>query len=88
MLIGDRLCQPSHVSHSGYPVLPVGAGEQEWFTPKEAAAYLRIHVNTLYDWVRRGLVRGHPLPTGRGQRFRRRDLDEVLTKRPEDPPET
>jgi excisionase family DNA binding protein len=52
-------------------------------TAKEAAAYLRVHVNTVKRLVKAGELRHYRL--GRGDlRFRREDIDDWLsTKRKE-----
>jgi len=50
----------------------------EWLTPKEAAAYVRLHPKTLYRYVRAGKLQEYrPGGTGR-PRFRREDLDALL----------
>jgi excisionase family DNA binding protein len=50
----------------------------EWLTPSEAAKYLKVDRTTIYRWEEAGLIRSYPLPTGRGRRFDRDELDAVL----------
>jgi len=50
----------------------------EWLTPKEAAAYIKLHPKTLYKYARVGKLQQYrPAGTGR-PRFRREDLDAFL----------
>ena len=50
----------------------------ELLTPREAAAYLKVAVQTLYDWVSERKV---PVErAGRALRFRRSDLDTWLKR--------
>lgn len=60
--------------------------DQEWFTAREAAEYMRISVHTLCrEWVRRGIVYHPPLPAGAERqrwRFRRAWLDAALDRNP------
>lgn len=46
---------------------------QVWFTPKEAATYLRISVPTLYRHTAAGLLPCYHV--GRSRRYNRADLD-------------
>lgn len=49
-----------------------------WLTAKEAAEYLRlVSVDALYQRCARGQLK--PLRLGRQMRFRRRDLDALIT---------
>ena len=50
----------------------------EWLTPSEAAKYLKVDRTTIYRWEEAKLIRSYPLPTGRGRRFDREELDAVL----------
>lgn len=43
----------------------------------EAAAYLRVHPDTLKRWVKTGKCRAYRMPSGR-YRFRRSDLDGLI----------
>jgi excisionase family DNA binding protein len=57
--------------------IPHGAGE--WLTAKEAAAYLRLpSVKALYQRRARGQIKAFAL--GRSLRFRRRDLDALMSQ--------
>jgi excisionase family DNA binding protein len=51
----------------------------EWLTLEQAAAYLKISTQTLYRWVDDGRLVAYELPAGRGRRFKRDDLDGLLT---------
>jgi excisionase family DNA binding protein len=51
----------------------------EWLTLEEATAYLRVSRQTLYRWVQEGRLVAYELPSGRGRRLRREDLDDLLT---------
>lgn len=53
-----------------------------WLTPSEAAKYLRVDRTTIYRWEDAGLIHSYPLPTGRGRRFDRDELDAVLRRTP------
>lgn len=52
----------------------------EWWTAKEAAAYVKVGTRTLLLWVRQGKIRGYPLSgiKRRVWRFRKADLDAAL----------
>lgn len=54
---------------------------QEWFTPSEAARYLRVSRQTIYRYMEQGLLPFYELKSGGGRRLRRRDLDALLEKR-------
>ena len=47
--------------------------EQVWFTPQEAAAYLRISIPTLYRLTAAGGLACYHI--GRSRRYKREDLD-------------
>src|ERR1700682_1073409 len=51
----------------------------EWLNLDQAAAYLKISTQTLYRWVEDGRLVAYELPSGRGRRFKREDLDSLLT---------
>ena len=53
----------------------------EWFSPNEAAKYLRITRTTVYTLMREGRLPYHVMPKGR-RRLRREDLDAVLKPAP------
>ena len=60
----------------------------EWLTPQEAAAYLKLHPQTLYRYAKAGKLRQYrPGAVGR-PRFRREDLDALLLGQGEALPET
>lgn len=51
---------------------------QEWFTPAEAAAYLRVSRQTIYNYMDQSLLPYYELKSGGGRRIRRADLDALL----------
>lgn len=51
---------------------------QEWYTPAEAAEYLRVTRQTIYNYMEQGLLPYYELKSGRGRRLRRADLDALL----------
>ncbi len=55
----------------------------EWLRLKEAAAYLKVGVSTLYRWMDQGRVRYYELESGGGRRFKREDLDALLRPKPD-----
>jgi excisionase family DNA binding protein len=59
-------------------VAPFRELPEDWLNPDEACAYLRLpSLKALYQAVRRGTVPVHRM--GRLLRFRRPELDQVLT---------
>ena len=61
---------------------------QSWFTPAEAAKYLRVSRQTIYNYMESGLLPYYELASGGGRRIRRSDLDGLLrpaTKESPDP---
>lgn len=50
----------------------------EWFTPTEAANYLRVSRQAIYKYMERGILPYYELKTGGGRRLRRSDLDSLL----------
>ncbi len=58
--------------------------EQVWFTPSEAAAYLRVKRQTIYRYMKIGLLRYYEFKSGGGRRLRRADLDALLEKHQSD----
>ena len=54
------------------------SNEQIWFTPAEAAAYLRVTRQSIYHYMNKGLLPYYKLKSGGGRRLRRSDLDAVL----------
>ena len=49
-------------------------------TRDEAAAYLRVSLRTLDRWVQERKLRVYRLEAGRRRRFKREDLDRLLTE--------
>ena len=55
---------------------------QVWYTVDEAATYLRVTRQTLYNYMSEGILPYYELKgVGRGRRLRRADLDGLLTRR-------
>jgi excisionase family DNA binding protein len=54
--------------------------KQEWFTPAEAAKYLRVSRQTIYNYMDNGLLSYYELKSGGGRRIRRTDLDALLER--------
>jgi excisionase family DNA binding protein len=54
--------------------------QQEWFTPAEAAKYLRVSRQTIYAYMNQGLLPYYELKSGGGRRLRRADLDALLER--------
>ena len=52
--------------------------KQEWFTPTEAATYLRVSRQTIYNYMEDGFLPYYQLKSGGGRRLRREDLDALL----------
>jgi excisionase family DNA binding protein len=59
--------------------------DQQWFTPAEAAKYLRVSRQTIYRYMTDGLLPYYELKSGGGRRLRREDLDALLEARHETP---
>lgn len=53
--------------------------DREWLSVKEAATYLRVSKRTIYSWVAQKLLRAYRTPKAGLLRFKRQDLDAVLT---------
>lgn len=58
------------------------ASVTEWLTVNEAAAYLRVHRTTIYQWCEEGSLPYFELRPGGGRRIRREDLDGLLKPAP------
>ncbi len=58
----------------------VGEQTQVWYTPTEAATYLRVARPTIYRYMEMGLLPYYELKSGGGRRLRRSDLDAVLER--------
>jgi excisionase family DNA binding protein len=54
-----------------------------WLTTEEAAAYLRVHPETLRNWARKSVIPAAKLGNRGGFRFKRGDLDRFLESRSE-----
>ncbi len=52
-----------------------------WLKTPEAAAYLQVHVETLRNWARKGVIASAKLGNRGGFRFKREDLDRFLEQR-------
>jgi len=48
--------------------------DAEWWTRREAAAYLRVKERTIDDYVRRGVLTRHRIAGTRSVRFRAEDV--------------
>lgn len=54
--------------------------DQRWLTPIEVAKELRLHRNTVYNWIAKGILKTSR-PTGSNKYFiDRNDLDSLLQK--------
>jgi excisionase family DNA binding protein len=53
----------------------------DWLTTEEAVQYLKVHPETLRNWVRKGAIPAAKLGNRGGYRFRRDDLDRFLDTR-------
>jgi len=51
----------------------------DWLTAREAAAYLKVDRTTIYRYCEQGLLPYYDLKTGGGRRFKRQDLDTLLS---------
>jgi excisionase family DNA binding protein len=55
--------------------------ETGWMRTMEAARYLGVHVETVRNWARKGVIPAAKLGNRGGFRFRREDLDRFLESR-------
>jgi excisionase family DNA binding protein len=55
--------------------------EPGWIRTPEAARYLGVHVETMRNWARKGVIPAAKLGNRGGFRFRREDLDRFLESR-------
>jgi excisionase family DNA binding protein len=55
----------------------------EWLTTEEAAAYLKVHRETMRAWARKKVIPAVKLGNRGGFRFKRPDLDAFLESRRE-----
>ncbi len=54
--------------------------KQKWLTPSEVAHELRLHRNTVYNWIAKGILKTSR-PDGTNRFFiDRKDLDTLLQK--------
>jgi excisionase family DNA binding protein len=51
---------------------------EDLFSPEEAAVYLKVHVQTVRDWIRTGRLKASRLAGQRSLRIRASDLQSVL----------
>lgn len=60
---------------------PAGVGSLEYVTAAQAAAYLQVHVRTIYAMALDGRLTAHRLgsPSARNKRFRRTDVEGLLS---------
>jgi excisionase family DNA binding protein len=56
-------------------------GDKIWMTTSDAARYLGVHVETLRNWARKGVIPAAKLGNRGGFRFRRQELDRFLESR-------
>ena len=56
--------------------------EDRYLTPREAARYLGVSRQSLYDYIKRHALPYYQLPGSRGRRFKKADLDALLKRRP------
>lgn len=61
---------------------------QNWFTPAEAAKYLRVSRQTIYNYMQGGILPYYELASGGGRRLRRSDLDALLKPVGNEPPDS
>lgn len=54
--------------------------KQEWFTLSEAAEYLRVSRQTIYNYINQGFLPYYELKSGGGRRIKKTDLDALLEK--------
>ena len=53
----------------------------DWLTTEEAAAYLKVHPETMRNWARKAVIPAAKLGNRGGFRFRREDLDHFVESR-------
>ena len=58
---------------------------QKWLTVAEAARYLRVSRQTIYNYMDSGLLPFYEFKSGGGRRLRRADLDALLERRGDKP---
>jgi excisionase family DNA binding protein len=51
----------------------------DWLTARDAAAYLKVDRTTIYRYCEQGLLNFYELKTGGGRRFKKEDLDMLLS---------
>lgn len=57
--------------------------EHDLLTTAEVAEAFRVAEGTVNRWVREGNLRAIPLPGGKGYRYRRSDVEALMTPDPE-----
>jgi len=62
----------------------INAMAEDWLTPAEAAAYIKVKRGSLLNWVRQGKVQAYKMSGTKRHvwRFRREDLDAALLSNP------
>lgn len=77
-VFGELGITPQQVEEYARTGAPAGAPLEELFSPEEAAAYLKVHVQTVREWIRTGRLRASRLAGQRALRIRASDLKSVL----------
>ncbi len=65
----------------GYHNMTMREQRADWLTTPEAAAYMRVHIETMRRWAREGSIPSVKLGNRGGFRFRQLDLDAFLAQR-------
>jgi excisionase family DNA binding protein len=55
--------------------------DEGWLTTQEAAAYLKVHQETMRTWARKAVIPAAKLGNRGGFRFKRDDLEQFLERR-------
>jgi excisionase family DNA binding protein len=63
-----------YASRASHPTLPI----EELYSPEEAAAYLKVHVQTVREWIRTGRLKASRLAGQRALRIKASDLQTLL----------
>ena len=51
---------------------------EEWFKVSEIATLLKVHQNTVREWLKSGVLKGHNFGGRTGWRIRQRDLETFI----------
>jgi hypothetical protein len=54
--------------------------EEEYFTPQQLAALMKVSLVTLWNWDNKGIL--SPLRIGNIKRYRKSDIEKILSNRP------